>query len=285
MCSLDRRFGVSTHLFHEKRLTRDHLVDIAAHAFETVEVFATRAHFDYRDARAVAELGEWLHDTRLELHSVHAPIVEGMAAGKWVGAFSNASSDEARRKQAVEETKAALDIARTVPFKYLVVHLGIPSMEKAPAADNQPAAARRSVEEIAELAAAVGVKVALEAIPNALSAPAALCRLIEEDLDGLDVGICLDYGHANLGGDVAEAIETISGHLLTTHVHDNGGKRDDHLVPYAGRIDWDMAMMSTQKVGYDGVLMFEVSDTGSTLEVLEKASAARERLEKLFVIF
>lgn len=285
MSSLDRRFGVSTHLFHEKRLTRDHLVDIAAHAFETVEVFATRSHFDYHDPKAVEELGEWLLDTRLELHSVHAPIFESMAAGKWVGPFSNASADEGRRKQAIEETKAALDIARTVPFKYLVVHLGMPSGEKVPAGDNQPAAARRSVEEIAELAAAVNVKVALEVIPNALSAPGALCRLIEEDLDAPDVGICLDYGHANLGGDVAEAIETISGHMLTTHMHDNGGKRDDHLVPYAGRIDWDMAMMSTQKIGYDGVLMFEVGDTGSPLEVLEKASAARERLEKLFVIF
>jgi sugar phosphate isomerase/epimerase len=285
MSSLDRRFGVSTHLFHEKRLTRDHLVEIAAHGFETVEVFATRSHFDYRSVNAVRELGEWLHDTRLELHSVHAPIFEAMSGGKWVGSFSNASGDEARRQQAIDETRAALEIARTVPFHYLVVHLGMPSSEKAPPVDNQPAAARRSVEEIAELAATVNVKVAIEVIPNALSAPAALCRLIEEDLDGVDAGICLDYGHANLGGDVAEAIETVSGHLLTTHVHDNAGRRDDHLVPYAGRIDWDMAMMSTQKIGYDGVLMFEVGDTGNPPDVLKKAAAARERLEKLFLIF
>jgi sugar phosphate isomerase/epimerase len=285
MSGLDRRFGVSTHLFHEKRLTRDHLVEIAAHGFETVEVFATRSHFDYRNAGAVRELGEWLHDTRLELHSVHAPIFEAMSGGKWVGSFSNASGDEARRKQAIDETKAALEIARSVPFHYLVVHLGMPSVEKVPPGDNQPAAARRSVEEIAELAAAVNVKVAMEVIPNALSAPAALCSLIEEDLDGVDAGICLDYGHANLGGDVAEAIETVSGHLVTTHVHDNGGRRDDHLVPYAGRIDWDMAMMSTQKIGYDGVLMFEVGDTGNPQDVLKKTAAARERLEKLFVIF
>ncbi len=41
-------------------------------------------------------------------------------------------------------------------------------------------------------------------------------------------------------------------------MHDNGGKRDDHLVPYAGSINWDLAMMETQKIGYDGVMMFEV---------------------------
>ena len=282
---MDRKFGVSTHLFHEKRLSREHLVEIAAHGFETVEVFATRSHFDYRDPDSVRQLAEWLGDTRLELHSVHAPIFEAMRDGKWVGSFSNASGDEARRKLAIEETRAALEIARVIPFRYLVLHLGMPSVEKVPPGDNQPAAARRSVEDIVEAAGAVGVKVAVEVIPNPLSMPAALCRLIEDDLEDFEVGICLDYGHANLLGDVAEAIETISGHLATTHVHDNAGKRDDHLVPFAGRIDWDVAMMSTQKVGYDGVLMFEVADSGNPLDVLKKAAAARERLEKLFVTF
>jgi sugar phosphate isomerase/epimerase len=282
---LDHKFGVSTHLFHEKRLAREHLVDIAAHGFETVEVFATRSHFDYRDPQAVRQLAEWLGDTRLELHSVHAPIVEAMRDGKWVGSFSNASGDEARRKLAVEETKAALDIARIIPFRYLVLHLGMPAAEKVPPGDNQPAAARRSVEEIVNAAAAVHAQVAVEVIPNPLSTPAALCRLIEDDLEELDLHICLDYGHANLLGDVAEAIETLSGHLATTHVHDNAGRRDDHLVPFAGRIAWDVAMMSTQKVGYDGVFMLEVADSGNPIEVLKKAAAARERLEKLFVTF
>ena len=30
------RFGISTHLFHEQRLSRAHLVQIAAHGFEAV---------------------------------------------------------------------------------------------------------------------------------------------------------------------------------------------------------------------------------------------------------
>ena len=282
---MDHTFGVSTHLFHEKRLAREHLVEIAAHGFETVEVFATRSHFDYRDPEALRQLAEWLSDTRLELHSVHAPIVEAIRDGAWVGSFSNAAGDEARRRLAVEETKAALEIARVIPFRHLVLHLGMPAAEKVPAGDNQPSAARRSVEDIVAAASALNVKVAVEVIPNPLSTPAALCRLIEDDLEDVELGICLDYGHANLLGDVAEAVETISGHLATTHVHDNAGRRDDHLVPFAGKIDWDVAIMATQKIGYDGVLMFEVADSGNPIDVLKKAAAARERLEKLFVTF
>jgi sugar phosphate isomerase/epimerase len=281
----EHRFGVSTHLFHQSRLTRDHLVHIAAHGFETVELFATRTHFDYHDDEAIQRLGEWLSDTSLELHSVHAPIVDGMANGRWVGSYSNASGDDRRRAAAIVETSAALEIARRIPYRFLVTHLGMPTVEQVPPNDNQREAARRSVEEIASIAARVGVRAALEVIPNALSSADALVRLIEEDLEGLDVGICLDYGHAQLMGDLGEAIETVAGHLWTTHVHDNGGRRDDHLVPFAGGIDWDAAMMETQKIGYDDVLMLEVADTGNPIDVLQRLVKARERLEKTFVIF
>jgi sugar phosphate isomerase/epimerase len=284
----DRRFGVSTHLFHEHQLGREHLVHIAAHGFEAVELFATRSHFDYRDERTLAALAEWLSDTRLELHSVHAPAFEALKNGRWVGAFSTAASDESRRKAAVAEAEAALAIARHVPFRYLVAHLGVPAEgtdSGGKGSDNTAAGARRSVEDLSELAERANVRLAIEVIPNALSTPAALCRLLEEELDGPDVGVCLDYGHANLMGDVGDAIETLSGHLWTTHVHDNGGRRDDHLVPFAGGIDWESAMMTTQKIGYDGMLMLEVGDTGDPVDVLRRCVKARERLEKTFVTF
>jgi sugar phosphate isomerase/epimerase len=272
-------FGVSTHLFHEHRLTRDHLVHVAAHGFEAIELFATRAHFDYRDDSARAQLAEWLSDTRLQLHSVHAPAFEALRQGQWVGALSNASADETRRRATIAEAAAALELTRHVPFQFLVTHIGVPPSE-AVGADNQRDAARRSVEDLVALAASVNVRVAIEIIPNPLSSAADLIHLIEEDLDGLDVGICLDYGHAHLMGDLGEAIETLSGHLWTTHVHDNGGRRDDHLVPYAGTIDWDAAMMTTQKIGYDGVFILEVGDSGDPVDVLRRSVKARERLEK-----
>ena len=281
----DHWFGVSTHLFHETRLSREHLADIAGHGFDAVEVFATRAHFDYHDTRVAAQLAEWLSDLSLSFHSMHAPIVDAIRGGKWIGSYSIAAGDETRRKAAVAEIAATLNAAATAPFKYLVVHLGIPDGQAAAFNDNQPDAARRSVEEIVGLAGDAGVRVALEVMPNGLSSAAAICHLIEEQFEGLDVGICLDYGHANLMGDLSDAIETVSGHLWTTHVHDNDGRTDDHRVPFAGRIDWDAAIMETQKIGYDGVLMFEVANTGDPIEVLKRTVKARERLEHMFVAF
>jgi sugar phosphate isomerase/epimerase len=275
------RFGVSTHLYHEHKLDREHLVDIAAHGFECVEVFATRTHFDYHDGAAVRALAEWLDDTRLTLHSMHAPITASLTNGQWGDTFSTAISDEEARRKTMVEAEAALAVAQTIPFKYLVVHLGVPDAMKRVAGDNSRDAARRSIEALHDMAERAGVQVALEVIPNALSTPESLVAMIENDLEDMNVGICVDVGHAHMIGDVGDAIETCSGHIVSTHLHDNRGKSDDHLVPGVGSIDWPATLMEFQKVGYDGVWMFEVANAVSPKAVLEKTEKARKRFESL----
>src|SRR5215210_1143692 len=273
------RFGISTHLYHDRRLERDHLEQIAGYGFECIELFATRSHFDYHEEAAVAALAEWLSATGLALNSIHAPIATGMAAGQAVGAFSNAATDATRRQTAVREAEAALQVARRIPFGVLVVHLGVPATRSDPA-DNNRTTALRSAEDICRLAEPLGVRVALEVIPNDLSAPTALVALLERDLDAPNAGICMDFGHAHLMGDVADAVETAAEHLIATHVHDNRGRDDDHLAPYLGSINWDMALMTMQKIGYEGTYLMELANSGSPVSVLEEARRARQRFER-----
>ncbi len=259
-------FGISTHLCVGERLDRDHLVEIAAHGFDAVEVFALRDHFDYRDRRAAVALAEWLDDTRLRLHSMHAPIAGKFAGGAWKDGLSLAAADESRRKAAIEETLATLDVAAAVPYSVLVVHCGVPEPFGAPA-DNHRGSLVRSLEELSPVAQRYGVRLAIEVIPNELSTPSALVELIESEIDA-ELGICMDVGHARLMGDVVDAIETCSGHLITTHLHDNRGRSDDHLVPGKGAIDWDAATLAFQKVGYDGVWMFELAVSAERKAIL-----------------
>lgn len=276
-------FGISTHLFAGDRLDRDHLVDIAAHGFDAVEVFAVADHFDYHDRRAAVALAEWLDDTRLQLHSMHAPIAAKYVNGKWQDGLSLASADDGRRKAAVSETLAALDVAAALPYRVLVVHCGVPQPHAAPG-DNHRGSLVRSLEELSPVAQHYGVRLAVEVIPNELSTPSALVDLIESDIDASGLGICLDAGHARMMGDVVEAIETCSGHVITTHLHDNRGRTDDHLVPGKGVIDWDAATLAFQKVGYDGVWMFELAVAADRKRILEHAAKARERFESLLHI-
>ncbi len=275
------QFGISTHLFHDHPLGEQHLRDVIAHGFDRIELFATHGHIEYHDAAAIARLGSWLEATGVRLHSVHAPIVESLVHGRWGAPYSIATTDPAARERAVQETIAAIEIARTVPFPYLVVHVGLPASQAPPAGDNDPQQARRSIERIHAAAEPLGVRLALEVIPNDLSTPESLVQMIEDDLDLPDIGICLDFGHAFIAGDLPDAIETVSGHLITTHVHDNHGTQDDHLAPFDGGIDWLAALMTVQKVGYEGTLLFELQGCEPPVAGLQRAAGVRRRFEHI----
>jgi sugar phosphate isomerase/epimerase len=273
------RFGISTHLYNDRRLDRSHLEQIASYGFDAIELFATRTHFDYHDAAAIDALAKWLSDTGLRLNSIHAPMAASFLNGQWGESYSNAVSDASKRQAAVREAQAALQIAGRIPFDVLVVHLGTPTV-RSQAGDNSRGAALKSAEEIVAAAEPLGVRVALEVIPNDLSSAASLVSMIEQDLDAKPVGVCLDFGHAHMMGDVADAVETAAEHLIATHVHDNHRRDDEHLVPYRGTINWDMALITMQKIGYDGTYLMELAMSDQPATVLEEARRARQRFER-----
>ena len=277
------RFGISTHLFHDRRLEREHLAQVASYGFEAIELFATRSHFDYRDDAAVERLAQWLNETGLTLHSIHAPITDVFGPHGWAATYSTAATDNTQRQAAVQETEAALRVAGRIPFDVAVLHLGTPTSKNNPG-DNNRGAALRSLEEIGRAAEPLGVRVAVEVIPNRLSDAGSLAALFESEIDARHVGICLDFGHAHLMGDVADAVETVAEHLIATHVHDNHGRDDEHLVPYLGTIDWNLALVTMQKIGYDGTYMMELAGTGSSVAVLEEARRARQRFERALTL-
>jgi sugar phosphate isomerase/epimerase len=274
----NRQFGVSTHLFHAQRLAREHLAAIAAHGFTTVDVFATRSHFDYHSPSAAADLQEWLAAAGLELNAVHAPVGERYENGRWSGLLSIASADADARAYAVSEAERALHVARRISIRTLIVHLG-PPRGAVTAGPQSRASARRSLEELAKAAEPLGVRMAIEVLPNELSRAGSLVHLIETDLAGSNVGICFDFGHAHLDGRLVDAVETTAEHMIAAELHDNRGRHDDHLVPLDGVIDWPSALTFVQKVGYDGALVFELAAAGPPKATLARAAAARERIK------
>ena len=121
-----RPFGVSTHLVHGQRLGREHLLEIGAHGFEHIELFATRTHFDYHNTNAIADLQGWLATARLELHSVHAPVGDSYANGRWGPLFSLASPDAATREHALREAERCLQCADEPCVRGCPVSIDIP---------------------------------------------------------------------------------------------------------------------------------------------------------------
>lgn len=292
------RFGISTHLFHHERLTEAHLAAVRRHGFDCVEFFATKSHIDYANDKHTHAVATWMANTGVRAHSIHAPITNLLKNGEMSEIWSTAAADSARRQRAVSEASLAMTFAAAIGAKFVVTHLGVPDATPVPGPDNDAGALSRSLGTLAAEARAHGLTLALEVIPNRLSTPDALVARLEAASDATDDdeivghGACLDVGHAHMmgGADTAgdggaiDAVETLGGHVVTTHIHDNAGRSDDHLPPFEGTINWSALVMAMGKVGYDGVWMFEIgapTPGAGYDDMLAKAAAARARLGQL----
>ena len=48
--------------------------------------------------------------------------------------------------------------------------------------------------------------------------------------------------------------------LLTTHLQDNHGQRDDHMPPGMGTIDWNDVFQALNEINYERTFMLELTD-------------------------
>lgn len=87
-------------------------------------------------------------------------------------------------------------------------------------------------------------------------APDELCELA----DALGIGICWDFGHANISGiKQSEALAYVGKRLKAIHVNDNTAVDDDHVPPYSGNVDWADAMHGLALAEYKGTFNFELT--------------------------
>lgn len=271
--------ALSTHLFVNTRLTSALLQEIEQAALPTVEIFCAKQHFDYTDAGQVREIAAWFADHPLQLRSLHAPIYSDAEWGRSGShAVINLAEIEPLRRQAsLDEVKRALEVAERIPFRYLVQHVGVPGEVFAP---KKLDLACTSLESLLEFARARGVQVLLENIPNEFSTPQRL-RAVVDAVGPDDLCICFDTGHAHMGGGVEADFEPLRDLVVSTHIHDNNGRDDDHLFPFQGTIDWEGTMRALATSPQDLPLQFEVRDFGQFPQPLQKTLESYQRLEEL----
>jgi sugar phosphate isomerase/epimerase len=89
---------------------------------------------------------------------------------------------------------------------------------------------------------------------------------------------------------VAQSYEVMRELVVTTHVHDNHGEKDEHLLPFEGTIDWDATLKGfghapAAENKLPCVLELKDSAVGgvhehNTAAVLEQVKIAFDKLEQ-----
>jgi sugar phosphate isomerase/epimerase len=183
------------------------------------------------------------------------------------------------RLHMVDEIKRALEISETIPFKYLIQHVGVGGEEF----DMRKVdAAWSALEELNLFARGRGVEILLENIPNDLSSAERLVTF--EELTHVGMNYVFDTGHANIGAGVEHEFNLMKDRIRSTHVHDNNGKEDSHLFPLlaeGGTVDWKQTMELLRSGQDKFPLVLELKDRGDNPHLLESACQVFDRLEEL----
>jgi sugar phosphate isomerase/epimerase len=226
---------LSTHLFLNQRLHPGLLEFSARSGAQAVELFAARQHFDYTSREHVAELAAWFRSNPLIPWSMHAPLFPDREMGRaGAPAVNLLHPEKARRIDAMDEIRRALETADSIPFQNLIVHLGERDDEWSPRTIEY---AITALEHLGAFARPLGVRLLVENLTSDPTTPQHLVEILA--LGRLDaIGICLDLGHAHLSVGIPQAIAASGPRIVQVHAHDNHGLKDEHLFPGDGAIDW-----------------------------------------------
>lgn len=187
----------------------------------------------------------------------HLPFIGGGAA----------KSEEYMREFDVK-MRNAIELAAFLGVDYAVMHPNATTLPmKKYSRTEQYDSVMAHLGPYVEYANKVGLNVVVEnmrVIPTFVvshrfcQSPDELCEVA----DALGIGVCWDFGHANISGvKQSEGLSYVGNRLKVVHINDNGAVDDEHLAPFMGNVDWRDAMHGLALTGFDGVMNFELGAT------------------------
>ncbi|MGB9636325.1 MAG: sugar phosphate isomerase/epimerase family protein [Thermoplasmata archaeon] len=192
-----------------------------AENFRLWEIVAEHQH---HPSKALQSLKLHLPSYSLKMQ-VHAPLSD----------INIASISEAVRKASIAEIKEAILFARQIDAPVVTIHPGHKSPMTAEHEEIVYALTSEATREIAEYGEEMGVKIAVENMPEMnnviCKSPHTLLQIVKDS----GAGICFDIGHANTTGNIEEFFE-LKELFLNVHFHDNNGKEDSHSTVGEGTI-------------------------------------------------
>ena len=266
--------GLSTGCFSQHSIF-DCLETISWGGFNIVEICSFPAHLNYHDADMVTRAARRVEELGIEAYSFHAPFADQIDIS---------SRDAGIRQQALAEIIRAAEAAATFQVRYFVIHPGPEHWdlrEQQERLDRLKWAAE-TLNRVTERCRELGVGCVLEnKLPHLLFAQTSDLVWILTAMDTVEVGVCLDTGHASLSGDIYSVMHKLGRHLRMVHAHDNHGQGDEHLAPGAGNIDWNRVLSELARIGFQGGFILELAGTADAQQLLAKARKSKRFLRDI----
>lgn len=214
-------------------------------------------------SETITHVQEIRDTTNLEL-TLHLPFSDMNLAGLNTGI----------RNEVLCQMKDFLKIASDF-VELAVIHPGYLSPHGAQLPDLAWKTNIESLQSICDFAADCGITIAVENMPEVPKIfgkyPQEMLQMVEE-VNRDNVGLTLDIGHANTIGKskgteiMDDFLKMYKGRISHVHLHDNMGKKDEHLPLGKGNVDWKRVMDSLSN--YKGRFVTEVNCVDEGVESL-----------------
>jgi len=137
------------------------------------------------------------------------------------------------------------------------------------------------VARFAEIAHSKGLSLLIETRANDwIGSVDAIMNLIRAS-GAEQMGVILDVAHVHAGKEyLTLAIPKLGSLIKLVHLSDNDSSQAYHLPPGQGNIDFRAVLQSLIRIGYDGVLVIDISGVD---QIVDEAVRARDYFESLLM--
>jgi sugar phosphate isomerase/epimerase len=218
------------------------------------------------------EIREWCDELGLKVKGVHATAGEYNADLK-----DYTSPNEYSRLAGVELIKNRVDLAHTLNAETIVLHYKLQEQDFR--------YALRSFDELEPYCKTRRIKICIENTEGPPDFVRGLFDTLYKRYDRDYMGLCFDTGHAFLycKENCLEYAERYNDRLFMMHIHDNNGKGDDHLLPFAGGFDWEgfAPVLARSPYSFPVLVESQCKEEGDDTAWLEKAFEAGRRFSAM----
>ncbi len=177
-------------------------------------------------------------------YSVHAPICD----------MNIASISDLVRKASMKEMMDTIKAANKLDIETVTIHPGLSSMSVRGIEERYLAHAKESMKTLDEAAREYGMTLAIENMPDMYFFLCSKAKDLADILEGTDLGVCFDIGHANTAGQIDAMIDTFGNRIKNIHIHDNNGDKDSHMTIGEGSIDFKKVLPKLDYYGRNYVI-------------------------------
>ena len=154
----------------------------------------------------------------------------------WGGGNDCINLDVNEQKKMIENQSRFLKELQMLNVKTFTMHLGY--LDEISLEENFSILSK-TIDELLVVCEETNITIALENSQE----PIPVIKKMEELVTRYNhpnLGTCFDSGHANCyGNGVANLLNIMKNNIVTCHLHDNYGLKDDHNPPNEGNINWD----------------------------------------------